>query len=84
MITENKNMIKDKGETIMKKFKKTGIAVLAAALSLTVFAGCQSSDQAADTQEPAQEAKGKITVAASPVPHAEILSQVKETLAEKG
>lgn len=84
MITENINMIKDKGETIMKKFKKTGIAVLAAALSLTVFAGCQSSDQAADTQEPAQEAKGKITVAASPVPHAEILSQVKETLAEKG
>ena len=84
MITENKNMIKDKGETIMKKFKKTGIAVLAAALSLTVFAGCQSSDQAADTQEPAQEAKGKITVAASPVPHAEILSQVKETLAEQG
>ena len=77
-------MIKDKGETIMKKFKKTGIAVLAAALSLTVFAGCQSSDQAADTQEPAQEAKGKITVAASPVPHAEILSQVKETLAEQG
>lgn len=68
----------------MKKFKKTGIAVLAAALSLTVFAGCQSSDQAADTQEPAQEAKGKITVAASPVPHAEILSQVKETLAEQG
>ena len=84
MITENINMIKDKGETIMKKFKKTGIAVLAAALSLTVFAGCQSSDQAADTQEPAQEAKGKITVAASPVPHAEILSQVKETLAEQG
>ena len=84
MITENINMIKDKGEKIMKKFKKTGIAVLAAALSLTVFAGCQSSDQAADTQEPAQEAKGKITVVASPVPHAEILSQVKETLAEKG
>lgn len=84
MITEHINMIKDKGETIMKKFKKTGIAVLAAALSLTVFAGCQSSDQAADTQEPAQEAKGKITVAASPVPHAEILSQVKETLAEQG
>ena len=84
MITENINMIKDKGETIMKKFKKTGIAVLAAALSLTVFAGCQSSDQAADTQEPAQESKGKITVAASPVPHAEILSQVKETLAEQG
>lgn len=84
MITENINMIKDKGETIMKKFKKTGIAVLAAALSLTVFAGCQSSDQAADTQEPAQEAKGKITVAASPVPHSEILSQVKDTLAEQG
>ena len=84
MITENINIIKNKGETIMKKFKKTGIAVLAAALSLTVFAGCQSSDQAADTQEPAQEAKGKITVAASPVPHAEILSQVKETLAEQG
>ena len=53
MITENINMIKDKGETIMKKFKKTGIAVLAAALSLTGFAGCQSSDQASDTQEPA-------------------------------
>lgn len=78
----------------MKNLKKLFLLVLAAALSLTVFVGCQNNEQAPE-EKPAEEtpaaeeptegaAKGKITVAASPTPHAEILAQVKDVLAEKG
>lgn len=65
----------------MKNLKKLFTLVLIIALSLTVFAGCQNNDEAPVNEG---EAKGKITVAASPTPHAEILEQVKAVLKEQG
>ncbi|MGD9569480.1 MAG: MetQ/NlpA family ABC transporter substrate-binding protein [Sedimentibacter sp.] len=78
----------------MKNLKKLFTLILVLALSLTVFAGCQNNEQK-PAEKPAEqtpaaeqpketESKGKIIVAASPTPHAEILAQVKDTLAEKG
>lgn len=74
----------------MKNSKKIFLLALVLALSLTAFVGCQNNEPA-PVEEPKEEtpateepAKGKITVAASPTPHAEILAQVKETLAEQG
>ncbi|MDW5300233.1 MAG: MetQ/NlpA family ABC transporter substrate-binding protein [Sedimentibacter sp.] len=75
----------------MKNIKKLFILVLVVALSLTIFAGCQKNEEA-PAQTPSNETPAaekpaeltKITVAASPVPHAEILEQVKTDLAEKG
>lgn len=78
----------------MKNLKRLFALALVIALSLTVFAGCQNNEQKSAEQKPAEQApateqptegaKGKITVAASPTPHAEILAQVKNKLAEKG
>jgi len=71
----------------MKNIKKLLLLVLVTALSLTVLAGCQSKEEAPAEQTPATETPAeltKITVAASPTPHAEILAQVKDALAEKG
>lgn len=78
----------------MKNFKKLFLLILVFALSLTAFVGCQNNEQVPEEEKPsaeepagekpAEEAKGKITVAASPTPHAEILAQVKDALAEKG
>jgi len=81
----------------MKNIKKLLLLVLVLALSLTVLAGCQSKEEAPGEQTPAAEAPAtetpvtetpaeltKITVAASPTPHAEILAQVKDALAEQG
>lgn len=78
----------------MKNLKKLFLLVLVLALSVTVLAGCQKSEpaptpaeQPAETpaEQPAQTpAKGKITVAASPTPHAEILALVKDSLAQQG
>jgi len=71
----------------MKNIKKLLLLVLVSALSLTVLAGCQSKEEAPAEQTPATETPAeltKITVAASPTPHAEILAQVKDALAEKG
>ncbi|MGN1317725.1 MAG: MetQ/NlpA family ABC transporter substrate-binding protein [Lachnospirales bacterium] len=59
----------------MKKFLSL---LLTTALSLTVLTGCGLS---ANEQGVAD---GKITVAASPAPHAEILNVAKEVLAEEG
>jgi len=59
----------------MKKIKKILLIVLA--LSLTALAGCQGKEET-------PTALKKITVAASPVPHAEILEQVKADLAKRG
>lgn len=73
----------------MKKYKKILLLVSILVLSLAIFAGCQSNEQASEEKPEAEvpsegTAKGKITVAASPTPHAEILAQAKDILAEQG
>lgn len=76
----------------MKNLKRLFTLVLVIALSLAVLSGCQNEQKPAEqkpaetpaAQEPTDEANKKITVAASPTPHAEILAQVKDALAEKG
>ncbi len=73
----------------MKKYKKILLLVSILVLSLAIFAGCQSNEQAPEEKPEAEvpsegTAKGKITVAASPTPHAEILAQAKDILAEQG
>ncbi len=76
----------------MKNLKKLLLLALVSILALTALAGCQSNEQAPPKAEgnvetpketPKTETK-KVTVAASPTPHAEILAQVKEVLKEKG
>lgn len=74
--------------------KKLFTIFLVLALSLTAFVGCQNNEQAPAeepkgetpaAEEPTEGAtKGKITIAASPTPHAEILAQVKDVLAKQG
>lgn len=71
----------------MKNIKRLSILLLALTLTLGTFTGCQKKEQnAGETKEVAEETKkgGKIVVAASPTPHAEILEQVKADLKEKG
>jgi len=76
----------------MKNLKKLLLLALVSILVLTTLAGCQSNKQAPPKAEgnaetpketPKTETK-KITVAASPTPHAEMLAEVKEALKEKG
>ncbi|HRC81610.1 MAG TPA: MetQ/NlpA family ABC transporter substrate-binding protein [Sedimentibacter sp.] len=71
----------------MKKINRSLLIVLVLALALTAF-GCTKNEPApqAETPSQGQEVKEltKVTVAASPVPHAEILAQVKDDLAAKG
>jgi len=65
----------------MKKINRLLLILLILALTLAVF-GCTKNEPAPreqGTKEPI-----KITVAATPVPHAEILAQVKNDLAAKG
>ena len=62
--------------------KKTIALILALVLALSLLAGCGSSK--AKTEAPAAEAGGKIRIAASPTPHAEILAVAKEILAAQG
>ncbi|HOK50012.1 MAG TPA: MetQ/NlpA family ABC transporter substrate-binding protein [Sedimentibacter sp.] len=65
----------------MKKINRLLLILLILALTLAVF-GCTKNEPAPreqGTKEPI-----KITVAATPVPHAEILAQVKDDLAAKG
>ena len=69
--------------------KKRFVTVLAAAvLSAALLVGCGGGSSASSSAQPEQAAEGaeakKITVAASPVPHAEILEAAKPILAEKG
>ena len=76
----------------MKTLKKFFSLVLVLALSLIVFAGCKNNGQESDVAQNQEEhtdktedgAKTKITIAASPTPHVEILNQVKDLLAEQG
>lgn len=78
---------------------KKGIALfLSAALSVAALTGCGSSSKetkAAETKAEttaettkesgeAAEAASKLTIAASPTPHAEILNEAKKLMAEKG
>lgn len=73
----------------MKKefLKKCGVAIAACALATTLFTGCSTSQTATDassTTTPESSADTTITVGASPTPHAEILSQIKDILADEG
>lgn len=75
----------------MKNLKKLFIIIFVVTLSLTAFVGCQNSNldeqgpKEPPAEEPANRAKHvKITVAASPKPHAVILEQVKDVLLEQG
>ena len=69
--------------------KKRFVTVLAAAvLSAALLAGCGGGSSSSSSAQPEQAAEDagakKITVAASPVPHSEILEAAKPLLAEKG
>ena len=57
------------------------ILVLVLTLSLGIFVGCDKNE---DVSDGASSELTKITVAATPVPHAEILEQVKGDLEKKG
>lgn len=68
----------------MKSIKKLLVLALVLALAVTAF-GCAKNEQAPSGETPSKDTEiKKITVAASPVPHAEILAQVKSDLADKG
>jgi len=71
--------------------KKTLSIILVLVIALSVFAGCgkkaeaPAATEAPTTEAPAEEAAlTKIVVGASSTPHAEILEQVKDTLAAEG
>lgn len=68
----------------MKKLSKKLSLVLALilVLSLSVFTGCGGAGENEENATP--DAEMMITVGASSTPHAEILEQVKDTLAEEG
>lgn len=68
----------------MKKLSKKLSLVLALilVLSLSIFAGCGGAGENEENATP--DAEMTITVGASSTPHAEILEQVKDTLAEEG
>lgn len=72
----------------MHSFEKTTRArialALAAALALGALSACGAKEPAADGSAASQDAPTVIKVGASPTPHAEILEQVKEALAEEG
>ena len=79
----------------MKNIKKVLLAVLVLALAVSAF-GCAKNEPAPPEKAPSETPETpsetpsenkeltKLTVAASPVPHAEILEQVKSDLADKG
>jgi D-methionine transport system substrate-binding protein len=73
----------------MKNIKKLFLLALIVTFAVTAF-GCAKNEPAPSEQTPAGETPSdeteltKIKVAASSVPHAEILAQVKTDLADKG
>ncbi|NLK64966.1 MAG: ABC transporter substrate-binding protein [Tissierellia bacterium] len=72
----------------MKKINKLLLIVLVLTLAVTAF-GCTNNEPApaeenSDETPSEKQELTKITVAASPVPHAEILAQIKADLADKG
>ena len=69
--------------------KKTFVLILALAIAVFAFAGCGNTAAPTATEAPAAEttadaAPVTITVGASSTPHAEILEQVKDVLAQEG
>lgn len=75
----------------MKQYKKTIALALALVLSLSLAACASKTETAASTETASTEtasetteSKGTITVAASPTPHAEILTQAKPILEAEG
>ncbi len=71
----------------MKNIKKLLSILLVLILTVTAFTGCQNNEaqKTPEAEQPVNKTTTvKITVAASPKPHAEILAQVKDVLAEQG
>lgn len=76
----------------MKKIKRLLLIGFVIIFALVTAVGCQNNEKDSDNQNGQKsesdntqiESKGKITVAASPTPHAEILEQVREDLKEQG
>lgn len=75
----------------MKKgfIKRLGATIATCVLATTLVAGCSSSDNGADTSSnttatPEASTDNVISVGATPAPHAEILEQIKGTLADEG
>jgi D-methionine transport system substrate-binding protein len=66
------------------KIKKVLTLGLAAALALTAFTGCGSSNDASSADASGGDTTTTITVGASITPHSEILEQAKPILAEEG
>lgn len=66
------------------KIKKVLTLGLAAALTLTAFTGCGSSNDASSADASGGDTTTTITVGASITPHSEILEQAKPILAEEG
>jgi len=76
----------------MKKIKRLLLVGLVIVFALATAVGCQKGEKDSANQNGTKvesgnaqvESKGKITIAASPTPHAEILEQVKEDLIAQG
>ena len=72
-------------ERIMNKKFFALVLALVLALSLTACGEKAPADTSTDTKAPTESAEPTVLkVAASPTPHAEILAQVKDVLAEQG
>ena len=70
----------------MKKINRLLLIVLVLALAFAAF-GCANNEPAPAEETPDETPEKeltKITVASSPVPHAQILAQIKDGLADKG
>lgn len=69
-----------------RNIKKILLAVLVVSLALSAFVGCSNKEKVEATKNDGKEiaSKGKIIVAASPTPHAQILEQIVSDLAAQG
>lgn len=71
-----------KGTTVRRTLTTTGAAAATAALALTLAACGTDSDPGSGGDGGQADASAPLTVAATPVPHAEILQFVRDNLAE--
>nr|WP_312578274.1 MetQ/NlpA family ABC transporter substrate-binding protein [Sedimentibacter sp.] len=69
-----------------RNIKKLLLGVLVVSLAFGAFVGCSNKDkeEVTNNDDKETESKGKIIVAASPTPHAEILEQIVPDLAAQG